>query len=70
MLSLKRKNNYEIKNYLKRIKMSIRWFNLLTFGNSFHEYYCKDPVATIYYLLKDNNPVNLNFNIERNDLQN
>ena len=49
--------------------MSIRWFNLLTFGNSFHEYYCKDPVATIYYLLKDNNPVNLNFNIERNDLK-
>ena len=65
----KKKNNYEIKNYLKRIKMSIRWFNLLTFGNSFHEYYCKDPVATIYYLLKDNNPVNLNFNIERNDLK-
>ena len=67
MLSLK-KNNYEIKNYLKRIKMSIRWFNLLTFETPFMNIIV-DPVATIYYLLKDNNPVNLNFNIERNDLK-
>ena len=25
---------------MPRIKESIRWFNLLTFGNSFHKDYC------------------------------
>ena len=44
--------------------MSIRWFNLLTFGNSLHNYYCKDKVASIEYLLKDNNPININSGIK------
>lgn len=55
-----RKYSFESEKYLKRIKKSIRWFNLLTFGNSLHEYYCKDQTKTMEYLLKNNNPINLN----------
>ena len=33
---------------------------MLTFGNSLHEYYCKDQTKTMKYLLNNNNPINLN----------
>jgi len=58
---------YDGEKYLKRIKKSIRWYNLLTFGNSLHEFYCKDQTKFMEYLLKNNNPINLNNEILSNN---
>ena len=56
-------NNYLFnKNYMPRIKESIRWFNLLTFGNSFHKDYCINEDEIVKNIFIGKNPIENNFN--------
>lgn len=58
-------------NYMLRVKESIRWFNLLTFGNSFHKDYCVSESETIENILIGKNPIESNLKYflksEKND---
>ena len=56
------KDEFFINNYMHRVKESIRWFNLLTFGNSFHKDYCSNEDETLENILIGKNPVENNYN--------
>ena len=49
-------------NYMLRVKESIRWFNLLTFGNSFHKDYCINEGEIVKNILIGKNPIENNSN--------